>query len=117
MLALKVILAKEDNIPVLVFDEIDTGIGGAAAETVGNKLNTLSATHQVICITHLPQIASYADGHLKIEKKVRKERTMVEVNRLEKEKRTEEVARMLSGRISDVSMKHAKEMLKSRAER
>jgi DNA repair protein RecN (Recombination protein N) len=114
MLALKVILAKEDKIPVLVFDEIDSGIGGAAAETVGQKLNTLSSTHQVICITHLPQIASYADGHLKIEKTVKKERTRVEVNRLEKDKRTEEVARMLSGRISDASIRHAKEMLKNR---
>ncbi len=117
MLALKVILAKEDKMPVLVFDEIDAGIGGAAAETVGNKLNTLASTHQVICITHLPQIASYADGHLKIEKKTRMARTMIEVNRIEKEQRTEEVARMLSGRISDVSMKHARELLKSRASR
>ncbi len=114
MLALKVILAKEDKIPVLVFDEIDSGIGGAAAETVGKKLSSLSSTHQVICITHLPQIASYADGHLKIEKTVKKERTSVEVNRLEKDKRTEEVARMLSGRISDASIRHAKEMLKNR---
>ena len=114
MLALKVILAKEDKIPVLVFDEIDSGIGGAAAETVGKKLSSLSSTHQVICITHLPQIASYADGHLKIEKTVKKERTRVEVNRLEKDKRTEEVARMLSGRISDASIRHAKEMLKNR---
>ena len=114
MLALKVILAKEDKIPVLVFDEIDAGVGGIAAETVGEKLNTLSSTHQVICITHLPQIASFADRHLKIEKKVKKERTMVEVNKIEKDKRTEEVARMLGGKISDVSMKHAKEMLKGR---
>jgi DNA repair protein RecN (Recombination protein N) len=115
MLALKVILAKEDKMPVLVFDEIDAGIGGAAGETVGKKLSTLASTHQVICITHLPQIASYADSHLKIEKKTKMERTMVEVNRIEKEQRTEEVARMLSGRISDVSMKHARELLKPKS--
>lgn len=111
MLALKVILAKGDNMPVLVFDEIDSGIGGRAAETVGQKLKVLSSGHQVICITHLPQIASHAGVHLKIEKKVIKKRTQVDIARIEKDKRTEEIARMLSGRISPASMKHAKEML------
>ena len=111
MLALKVILAKGDNMPVLVFDEIDSGIGGKAAETVGQKLKTLSSGHQVICITHLPQIASHASNHLKIEKKVIKKRTQVEIARIEKGERTEEIARMLSGKISAASMKHAKEML------
>ncbi len=112
MLALKGILAKEDKIPVLIFDEIDAGIGGRAAETVGQKLKSLSATHQIICITHLPQIASYADTHLKIEKKVKLKRTTVEVRIIEKEERTMEIARMLSGDDSEVSIKHAKEMLK-----
>ncbi len=112
MLALKGILAKGDNIPVLVFDEIDAGIGGRAAETVGQKLRDVSAYHQVICITHLPQIASYADEHLKIEKMVKRERTIVEISKIDKDERTEEIARMLGGKISDVSIKHAKEMLK-----
>lgn len=111
MLALKVILAKGDEMPVLVFDEIDAGIGGRTAGTVGHKLKGLSSYHQVICITHLPQIASYADGHLKIEKRAEKERTTVAVNKIKKDERTEEIARMLGGKISKVSLKHAEEML------
>ncbi|MEK7238826.1 MAG: DNA repair protein RecN, partial [Nitrospirota bacterium] len=111
MLALKGILAKGDKIPVLIFDEIDAGIGGRAAETVGQKLKSLSASHQIICITHLPQIASYADTHLKIEKKIKAKRTTVEVRKIEKDERTVEIARMLSGDSSEVSIKHAKEML------
>ncbi len=111
MLALKVILAKGDEMPVLVFDEIDTGIGGRTADTVGEKLKGLSSYHQVLCITHLPQIASYADGHLKIEKKAGKERTTVDINKIKKDERTEEIARMLGGKISKVSLKHAEEML------
>lgn len=111
MLALKVILAKGDSMPVLVFDEIDTGVGGRAAETMGQKLKTLSSAHQVICITHLPQIASHASEHLRIEKKVEKKRTKVSIARIEKDERTEEIARMLGGKISAASMKHAKEML------
>lgn len=112
MLALKGILAKGDRIPVLVFDEIDAGIGGRAAETVGQKLKGLSSRHQVICITHLPQIASYANTHLKIEKKVKGKRTIVEIRKMEEDERTVEIARMLSGNSSAVSIKHAKEMLK-----
>ncbi|HLA49951.1 MAG TPA: DNA repair protein RecN, partial [Thermodesulfovibrionia bacterium] len=112
MLALKGILAKGDKIPVLIFDEIDAGIGGRAAETVGQKLKSLSSSHQIICITHLPQIASYADTHLKIEKKIKAKRTTVEVRKIEKDERTVEIARMLSGDSSEVSIKHAKEMLK-----
>jgi DNA repair protein RecN (Recombination protein N) len=114
MLALKGILAKGDRIPVLVFDEIDAGIGGRAAETVGQKLKGLSSRHQVICITHLPQIAAYANTHLKIEKKVKGKRTTVEIRKMEEEERTVEIARMLSGNRSAVSIKHAKEMLKSK---
>jgi DNA repair protein RecN (Recombination protein N) len=112
MLALKSIMAKGDNIPVLIFDEIDAGIGGRTAETVGQKLKDLSAGHQVICITHLPQIASYADRHLKIEKKIKKDRTIVDVSRVEKDERTAEIARMLGGEASEVSLKHAKEMIR-----
>jgi len=112
MLTLKSIIAKGDKIPVLIFDEIDAGIGGRTAETVGQKLKNLSSSHQIICITHLPQIASYADRHLRIEKKIKKERTIVEISKVEKDERTAEIARMLSGEISEVSLKHAKEMLK-----
>ncbi len=112
MLALKVILAKEDKISVLVFDEIDAGIGGMTAETVGRKLKGLASYHQVICITHLPQIAAFADRHLRIQKRVSGDRTTVEISTVEKEERTEEVARMLSGGISEVSIRHAREILK-----
>jgi DNA repair protein RecN (Recombination protein N) len=112
MLALKSIVAKGDNIPVLIFDEIDSGVGGRTAETVGRKLRNLSTDHQVVCITHLPQIASYADRHLKIEKKVKKDRTIVEISKIEKDDRAAEIARMLDGAASEVSLKHAKEMLR-----
>ncbi|MBI5049753.1 MAG: DNA repair protein RecN [Nitrospirae bacterium] len=112
MLALKGILTRGDRIPVLVFDEIDAGIGGEAGETVGRKLKSLSKAHQIICITHLPQIASYGDRHLKIEKKVKGQRTVVEVKDLQKDERAMEIARMLSGKCTEVSIKHAKEMLK-----
>ncbi len=111
MLALKSILAKGDNLAVLIFDEIDAGIGGIAAEAVGRKLHDLASRHQIISITHLPQIASYAGTHLKIEKKVNNKRTTVEVRRIEKEERTREVSRMLSGKTSAASLKHAREML------
>ena len=113
MLAMKGILAKGDLIPVLVFDEIDAGIGGNTAGTVARKLRDLSSDHQVICITHLPQIASYAGNHLKIEKSIKKNRTVVDISRIEQNKRAAEVARMLGGEISDVSIRHAKEMLRN----
>ncbi|MBI5099361.1 MAG: DNA repair protein RecN [Nitrospirae bacterium] len=112
MLALKSIMVKGDNIPILIFDEIDAGVGGKTAETVGRKLKNLSTDHQVVCITHLPQIASYADRHLKIEKKVKKDRTIVEISKIEKDDRTAEIARMLGGAASGISLKHAKEMLR-----
>jgi DNA repair protein RecN (Recombination protein N) len=115
MLALKSTMAKGDRIPVLIFDEIDAGIGGRAAEAVGQKLKGLSADHQTICITHLPQIASYAETHLKIEKGIKARRTTVAISKVEKDERAMEIARMLSGDGSEVSLKHAKEMLKKNA--
>ncbi len=114
MLALKSIITGGANIPVIVFDEIDAGIGGATAERVGQKLKSLSAGHQVICITHLPQIASFADRHLRIEKKVSGERTTVEVREIQEDERATEIARMLSGDISEVSLRHAKELLQAK---
>ncbi len=98
----------------LVFDEIDTGIGGRAAEAVGKKLKALSRGNQVLCITHLPQIASFADHHHVIEKRVAGGRTRTSVRRLEGAERTEEIARMLSGaKLTDTSRKHAEQMLKA----
>ncbi|ABF39601.1 DNA replication and repair protein RecN [Candidatus Koribacter versatilis Ellin345] len=98
----------------LVFDEIDTGIGGRAAEAVGKKLKALSKTKQVLCITHLPQIASFADHHYLIEKKEASGRTKTTVRPLDLEDRTEEIARMLSGaKLTETSLKHAEQMLKA----
>jgi DNA repair protein RecN (Recombination protein N) len=113
MLALKSILADFDSIPVLIFDEVDAGIGGKTAESVGKKLKVLSNKHQVLCTTHLPQIASQGDFHLKTEKGQKDERVYVEVKELSGEDRLNEIARMLSGKITKVSLKHAKELLQS----
>jgi DNA repair protein RecN (Recombination protein N) len=100
----------------LVFDEIDTGIGGRAAEAVGKKLKSLSRTNQVLCVTHLPQIATFADHHYLIEKKSSAGRTRTAVRRIAGDERTEEVARMLSGaKLTETSRKHAEQMLKTNA--
>ena len=106
---------KKSVLPrTLVFDEIDIGIGGRAAEAVGQKLKSLSRAQQVLCITHLPQIAAFADQHLLIEKKERSGRTQTSVRLLSEAERTEEVARMLSGaRLTDTSMKHAEQMIQA----
>ena len=100
----------------LVFDEIDSGIGGRAAEAVGRKLKALSRHNQVLCITHLPQIASFADQHYVIEKKETGGRTKTSVRSLSQKERTEEIARMLSGaKLTETSLKHAEQMLKANA--
>jgi DNA repair protein RecN (Recombination protein N) len=100
----------------LVFDEIDTGIGGRAAEAVGKKLKALSRANQVLCVTHLPQIATFADHHYLIEKRISGERTKTAVHIITGEARTEEVARMLSGaKLTETSRKHAEQMLKANA--
>lgn len=100
----------------LVFDEIDTGIGGRAAEAVGKKLKTLGVRNQVLCITHLPQIASFADHHLLIEKREAGGRTHTTIRPLDAKERKEEIARMLSGaKLTDASLKHAEQMLKANA--
>jgi DNA repair protein RecN (Recombination protein N) len=113
MLALKSILADVDNIPILIFDEVDAGVGGKTAGRVGKKLKTISNKHQVFCTTHLPQIASLGDLHLKINKKQKDERVCVEVRELIGSERLDEIARMLSGKITEVSLRHAKELLGS----
>jgi DNA repair protein RecN (Recombination protein N) len=98
----------------LVFDEIDTGIGGRAAEAVGKKLKTLSKGNQVLCVTHLPQIATFADHHYLIEKREAGGRAKTTVRQITGEERTEEVARMLSGaKLTETSRKHAEQMIKT----
>jgi DNA repair protein RecN (Recombination protein N) len=106
---------KKTPLPrTLVFDEIDIGIGGRAAEAVGRKLKTLSEGQQVLCITHLPQIAAFGDQHFLIEKTEKRGRTQTKVRRMEDEERTQEIARMLSGaKLTETSLKHAEHLLKS----
>ena len=111
MLSLKSILADVDNVPVLIFDEVDAGIGGKTAESVGKKLLRISGKHQLICITHLPQIASLADHHMKIEKRQKAGRISVSVNELSGTERQDEIARMLSGTVTEISRRHAEELL------
>jgi len=115
MLALKSILADFDGTPVVIFDEVDSGIGGKTAESVGKKLKSIAGRRQVLCTTHLPQIASMADFHMKTEKKQKAEKVSVEIKELSGSERLHEIARMLSGKITDVSLKHAKELLEGGA--
>ena len=104
------------EIKTMIFDEIDTGIGGSAADAVGRKLKSLARNNQVLCITHLPQIASFADHHLVIEKRESAGRTRTTIRLLAEKERTEELARMLSGaQITQASLKNAEQMLKANA--
>jgi len=114
MLAMKRIFAEESQVRTLIFDEVDAGIGGGIAEIVGRKLKEISRRHQVFCITHLPQIACFADAHYRVTKKESGGRTFVEVKRLSDEERLEEVARMLGGlKITGTTIDHAREMLRN----
>jgi DNA repair protein RecN (Recombination protein N) len=116
MLALKSVLSQADPVPTLVFDEIDVGIGGMVAEAVGKRLARLARAHQVICITHLPQIAKYADRHLLVSKSTRGGRTLTAIRPLDAEGRVEELARMTSGAaVTSTSVAHAREMLETAA--
>ncbi len=113
VLALKAILAKTDSVETLVFDEVDAGIGGGVAEVVGKKLADLSRYHQVICITHLPQIAVHGEHHFRIEKTVFGGRTRTAITPLGTKERIEEIARMLGGEeITSTALDHARELLK-----
>ena len=113
MLALKTVLAKADAVPCLVFDEIDAGISGGVAKTIGEKLIELADIHQLICITHLPQIAGFASAHFYVTKQVEKGRTITLVKKLTDEERINEIARMLGGdEVSALTLKHAQEMVK-----
>jgi len=112
MLALKSIGKETESLKTLIFDEIDSGIGGKTAEFVAQKLQGLSTHHQVICITHLPQIASFAAHHFRIDKQVKKGRTFTIVKELSFDERVHEIARLLTGsRVTETSLKNAKEML------
>jgi len=112
MLALKTVLAASDQIGTLIFDEVDSGIGGEVALAVGERLKSLSAAKQVLCITHLATIAVRADNHIKVEKAASGERTVTRVAQVSGAARREEIARMLAGdRKGDTSLKHAEELL------
>lgn len=112
MLALKTILANIDDVSLMIFDEVDSGIGGRIAEVVGRKLFEISRHRQVICITHLAQIASYADRHYYVFKKEDKGRMVVLIKELEIKDKENEIARMIGGeKITPISLKHAREML------
>jgi DNA repair protein RecN (Recombination protein N) len=112
VLALKAILAKSESLETVVFDEVDAGIGGSVAEVVGKKLSSLARHHQIICITHLPQIAKFGDHHFNISKQVVRGRTRTTITRLTTSERVTEIARMLGGEnITKATLDHAREML------
>ncbi len=114
VLALKAILAEKGSVETLVFDEVDAGIGGSVAEAVGIKLSKLARYHQIICITHLAQIAKFGDNHFRITKNVSQGRTITSINPLNEKDRIKEIARMLGGmEITKTTLDHAREMLKS----
>ena len=113
MLAIKSLVLTPGDIPTLLFDEVDAGIGGGVAEIVGKKLKQVAAAHQVICVTHLPQIAALADSHHVVRKEISKGRTATTVKKLKEQERVEEVARMLGGlKITEKTRRHAEEMVK-----
>jgi len=112
MLAFKTILAKTDDIPVLIFDEADVGISGRIAQVVAEKMNGVSKFHQVICVTHLPQIAAMADAHFRVKKDFMDNRTITFVQRLDDNQRQEELAKMIgTSTLTKLSLEHAKELI------
>jgi len=112
MLALKSILAGRASVETIIFDEVDSGISGATAEVVGEKLQTLADYHQILCITHLPQIASKGEAHFLVEKRVKENRAQTTISLLDPESRVKEIARLLGGKvISEQAVAHAREML------
>ena len=111
MLAIKTIMAEQDQIESLIFDEIDSGISGRTAQMVSEKMNQLGRNHQIICITHLPQIAAMADAHYLIEKSVENQSTVSNIHQLNEEQSIEELARMLGGvEITQTVLDSAREM-------
>jgi DNA repair protein RecN (Recombination protein N) len=115
MLAIKALVLTPGDIPTLLFDEVDAGIGGGVAEIVGKKLKQVASAHQVMCVTHLPQIAALADSHHAVRKEVTKGRTSTQVMRLNAKERIDEIARMLGGlKITDKTRRHAEEMVRGK---
>ena len=110
MLAIKTVLADVDKIPVLVFDEIDTGISGIAAKAVATKIKTISKHHQVLCVTHLASIAAKGDFNYFISKSTINEKTKTSVKLLTEEETINEIARIASGEITNVALQHAREL-------
>ena len=113
MLAIKTVLADSDKVPVLIFDEIDTGISGKAAKAVGEKIKIISEKHQVLCVTHQPSIAAKGDYNYYINKKVKNEKTVTNIKLLNEDEVVQEIARIASGDITDISLNHAKELRKA----
>lgn len=113
MLAIKAILVEAEQTPTIIFDEIDAGIGGRTAINLGEKLHSLSSKRQVLCVTHLPVIASYGTNHYSVQKSAGKERTIVSVAHLDEPQRLEELTRMLGGTLEEaVTLEHARELLR-----
>ena len=111
-LALSVIGSRAARVPTLIFDEVDSGIGGAVAEVVGNLLRELGALHQVLCVTHLPQVAARGQHHFQVSKTMVSQSTESHILALDQQGRIEEVARMLGGvKMTATTLEHAKEML------
>ena len=115
MLAIRVILAAADQTATLIFDEVDAGIGGRVADSVGARLRALSGRAQVLCVTHLPQVAAYADPHIHIAKQVAAGRTQTTATHLEGESRVAEIARMMAGDISAPMLEGARTLLQAKA--
>jgi DNA repair protein RecN (Recombination protein N) len=111
MLAIKAILSTADQVPILVFDEVDAGVGGRVGGVLGRKLWALSKSHQVLCVTHLPQIACYADHHVKVAKLASRDRTMTSVEVLDRDARVTELSQML-GSESGATRASVVEMLR-----
>ena len=115
MLAIKTVLANIDQMPILVFDEIDTGISGKAANKVAEKLSKIAKKHQVLCISHLPNIAAIADYNYFISKNVKNERTNTNIKLLNEMEVINEIARISSGEINDATIKYATELRNKKA--
>jgi DNA repair protein RecN (Recombination protein N) len=115
MLAIKLALQKSDKVDTLIFDEIDSGISGATAEKVGDKINALGNTHQIICISHLSQIAGKGNTHFKVQKYEGSGRTQTSINKLSKTDRVKEIASLISGhKITETSLQQAAYLLEGK---
>ena len=115
MLGIKKVLADTDEVPILIFDEIDTGISGKAANKVAQKLHHIAKKHQVLCISHLPNIAAMADSHYFISKNVVNERTNTNIKLLNEQETVKEIARISAGEINEISLKYAEELRNKKA--